>query len=221
MAWRTWCRCSRIRAWSWPRRAQATPTTLDYLRGAPVPEDLDSVTFTAPRAELIRRAREYPEAGTHAPRHRLRRRPGAGGRGGGDSRRAGLPQRALRLRARCAPVSARLAAKPFAVFQGARRARPARDGGTLGSGVRAGVRVPPLAADAAGYARSSAPASWGTCASCGGTCHRMPLRPDARPPGARRRVPGRVLPLVRPLRPLPGRCPVPARRRLSAGPRPA
>ena len=39
----------------------ATPTTLDYLRGAPVPEDLDSVTFTAPRAELIRRAREYPE----------------------------------------------------------------------------------------------------------------------------------------------------------------
>ena len=35
----------------------ATPVTLDYLRGAPVPDDLDSVTFTAPRAELIRRAR--------------------------------------------------------------------------------------------------------------------------------------------------------------------
>jgi predicted dehydrogenase len=39
----------------------ATPTTLGYLCGEPVPEDLDSVTFTAPRAELIRRAREYPE----------------------------------------------------------------------------------------------------------------------------------------------------------------
>jgi hypothetical protein len=38
-----------------------TPTTLEYLRGAPVPEDLDSVTFTAPRAHLIRRARQHPE----------------------------------------------------------------------------------------------------------------------------------------------------------------
>lgn len=39
----------------------ATPTTLGYLRGEPVPENLESVTFTAPRAELIRRARQYPE----------------------------------------------------------------------------------------------------------------------------------------------------------------
>ncbi len=39
----------------------STETTLEYLRGAPVPENLDSVTFTAPRAELIRRARQHPE----------------------------------------------------------------------------------------------------------------------------------------------------------------
>ncbi|MBI3973900.1 MAG: Gfo/Idh/MocA family oxidoreductase [Chloroflexi bacterium] len=38
----------------------ATPATLEYLHGKPVPDDLESVTFTAPRAELIRRARRYP-----------------------------------------------------------------------------------------------------------------------------------------------------------------
>lgn len=35
--------------------------TLNYLRGDPVSDDLESVTFSAPRAELIRRARRYPE----------------------------------------------------------------------------------------------------------------------------------------------------------------
>lgn len=39
----------------------ATPVTLNYLRGEPVPEDLESITFTSPRAELIRRARQHPE----------------------------------------------------------------------------------------------------------------------------------------------------------------
>jgi len=39
----------------------STPRSLNYLRGEPVPANLESVTFTAPRAELIRRARQYPE----------------------------------------------------------------------------------------------------------------------------------------------------------------
>lgn len=39
----------------------SSSTVLNYLRGDHVPDDLESVTFTAPRAELIRRARRYPE----------------------------------------------------------------------------------------------------------------------------------------------------------------
>lgn len=39
----------------------SSQTSLDYLRGAFVPTDLESVTFTAPRAELIKRARSFPE----------------------------------------------------------------------------------------------------------------------------------------------------------------
>ncbi len=39
----------------------SSPKSLDYLRGEPVPVDLDSVTFTAPRTELIGRARRHPE----------------------------------------------------------------------------------------------------------------------------------------------------------------
>ncbi|NLE75974.1 MAG: Gfo/Idh/MocA family oxidoreductase, partial [Chloroflexi bacterium] len=39
----------------------SSPTVLNYLRGAPIPADLESVTFTAPRNLLIHLARQYPE----------------------------------------------------------------------------------------------------------------------------------------------------------------
>ena len=196
----------------------ATPTTLDYLRGAPVPEDLDSVTFTAPRAELIRRAREYPELErTHLGTDF-------------DAVLALEDVEAVILAVPVylnAPFAARalragkhvLAAKPFAVSREQAldlhatversdrafvlgfefRRSPLIAAGTPDRQLRrAGGRAPAVVEHAPHAAAA-----------------------DARPPGAqRRRVPGRVLPLVRPLRPLPGRCPVPARRRLRR-PRPA